>query len=55
VRDIAGPFPRGNLAHVFPLDAKWKTTDLGVASFVQDARSGDVLQALTLGACASRG
>ena len=55
VRDIAGPFPRGNLAHVFPLDAKWKSSDLGVASFVQDARSGDVLQALTLGACASRG
>jgi hypothetical protein len=55
VRDIAGPFPKGNVAHVFRLDPKWKSSDLGVATFVQDARSGDVLQALTLGACASRG
>jgi hypothetical protein len=54
VRDIAGPFPSGNFAYVFPLDARWKRPDLGVASFVQDARSGDVLQAVTLSVCPSR-
>ena len=51
VRDIAGPFPSGTLAHVFPVDARWKRPHLGVAGFVQDARSGDVLQALALSVC----
>jgi hypothetical protein len=51
VRDIAGPFPSGALAHVFNLDASWKRPDLAMAGFVQDARSGDVLQALTLSVC----
>ena len=51
VRDIAGPFPGGALAHVFNLDSRWKRADLGVAAFVQDARSGDVLQAVALGVC----
>ena len=51
VRDIAGPFASGPLSHAFMLDASWKRPHLGVASFVQDARSGDVLQALALYAC----
>lgn len=54
VRDIVGPLPveaRGAaIAHRFRLDPRWKARDLGVAAFVQDIRSGDVLQAL---ACTS--
>lgn len=54
VRDIIGPLPadaRGLalIEHRFRLDPHWKIRDLGVAAFVQDIRSGDVLQAL---ACA---
>lgn len=51
VRDIAGPLPGGTFAHAFRLDQRWKRPDLAVAAFVQDARSGDVLQALSLGFC----
>lgn len=54
VRDIAGPLPadaRGAaIEHRFRLDPQWKTGDLGVAAFVQDIRSGDVLQALACSA-----
>jgi hypothetical protein len=46
VRDIAGPFPSGAFSHVFTVDPAWKRADLSVAAFVQDPRSGDVLQAL---------
>jgi hypothetical protein len=46
VRDIAGPFPTGAFSHVFTVDAAWKRRDLSIAAFVQDPRSGDVLQAL---------
>ncbi len=54
VRDMAGPFPadaqgRVSLEHRFTIDARWKNRDLTVAAFVQNARSGDVLQALALG------
>ena len=54
VRDIAGPLgidAQGRIAfgHRFKIDPHWKQKDLGVAAFVQDARSGDVLQALALG------
>lgn len=57
VRDIAGPFPADaqgqvTLDHRFAIDARWKNRDLAVAAFVQNARSGDVLQALALG-CAT--
>jgi hypothetical protein len=53
VRDIAGPFPadaqgRVALEHRFTIDARWKTRDLSVAAYVQNGRSGDVLQALAL-------
>lgn len=51
VRDIAGPFPAGNFAHKFTLDARWKRADLGLAAFVQDARNGETLQALVLPGC----
>jgi hypothetical protein len=58
VRDIVGPLAvdaqgRVALEHRFKLDSRWKPKDLGVAAFVQNARSGDVLQALALG-CAPR-
>lgn len=58
VRDIIGPIgvdAKGRVAleHRFKLDPRWKQKDLGVAAFVQNARSGDVLQALALG-CAPR-
>ena len=33
------------------LDAGWKTPDLGVAAFVQESNSVEVLQALALGVC----
>lgn len=35
----------------FYLNPKWKRSDLGVAVFVQDAASGDVLQAMSLDLC----
>lgn len=58
VRDIVGPLGvdvqgRAVLEHRFKLDPRWKQKDLGVAAFVQNAHSGDVLQALALG-CAPR-
>lgn len=46
VRDIVGPFPSGSFSHNFTVDPAWKRHDLAAAAFVQDARSGDVLQAL---------
>jgi hypothetical protein len=54
VRDMAGPFPadaqgRVALDHWFTIDARWKSRDLTVAAFVQNVRTGDVLQALALG------
>jgi hypothetical protein len=51
VRDIAGPFPSGSFSHVFPIDQTWKRRDLSAIAFVQDARSGDVLQALAAPGC----
>jgi hypothetical protein len=51
VRDLAGPFPGGALTHAFAVKPTWKQQDLAVAAFVQDVRSGDVLQALALNGC----
>jgi hypothetical protein len=51
VRDIVGPFPAGTFTHRFMLDARWKRDDLAVAAFVQDARTGEALQALALPGC----
>ena len=51
VRELVGPLAlddKGRLsyAHEFAVGAGWKPQDLHVAAFVQDPRSGDVLQAL---------
>jgi hypothetical protein len=51
VRDLAGPFPSGGFSHVFKVDAAWKRRDLAVAAFIQEPRSGDVLQALMVASC----
>jgi hypothetical protein len=56
VRDLAGPFPvdssgEAQLQQRFSLDPRWKTGDLHVAAFVQNERSGDVLQAFTIPYC----
>ncbi|MBK6980673.1 MAG: DUF1223 domain-containing protein [Betaproteobacteria bacterium] len=42
----------GTFRHVFALASDWKPADLAVAAFVQDARTGEVLQALRLANCA---
>ena len=56
VRELAGPYPAGaggaiTFEHRFKLDPRWKPADLYVAVFVQNARSGDVLQALAIPGC----
>jgi hypothetical protein len=51
VRDLAGPLPAGDFTHTFALDSRWKRSDVGVAAFVIDARTGETLQALTLAGC----
>jgi hypothetical protein len=56
VRDLAGPFPvdsggEARLQQRFSLDPRWKTGDLHVAAFIQDERSGNVLQALAMPSC----
>ena len=51
VRDLVGPFGSGGFSHVFKVDPTWKRRDLAVAAFIQDARSGDVLQALAVPSC----
>ena len=56
VRELAGPFPvdpggEARLRQRFSLDPRWKTGDLHVAAFVQNERSGDVLQALAIPHC----
>jgi hypothetical protein len=56
VRELAGPFPvdadgEARFVRRFALDPRWKTGDLNVAAFVQNERSGDVLQALAMPVC----
>ena len=56
VRELAGPYATDNrgsaaLGHRFRIDPGWKPGDLHVAAFVQNERSGDVLQALALAVC----
>jgi hypothetical protein len=50
-RDIAGPFATGSFSHAFKIEAAWKRRDLSIAAFVQDPRTGNVLQALSVPAC----
>ncbi|MGH8661418.1 MAG: DUF1223 domain-containing protein [Burkholderiales bacterium] len=56
VRELAGPFPvdaggEARLRHHFNLEPRWKPGHLHVAAFVQNERSGDVLQSLALPVC----
>lgn len=56
VRELVGPIPidaQGNaqFQQTFNLKSGWKLQDSGVVAFVQNNRSGDVLQALALAAC----
>ncbi len=56
VRELVGPLPldaRGRRQFRLNVHARpdWKAADLGVAAFVQNATSGDVLQALAAPAC----
>lgn len=56
VRELAGPFAvdsagEARLERRFSLDPRWKSGDLHLAGFVQDERSGDVLQALAMAVC----
>jgi hypothetical protein len=41
----------GRLAFEFKPGAKWAARNMSVAAFVQDAKTGEVLQAVTTGAC----
>jgi len=58
VRELYGPYrldesttADGILKHTFALGPQWKNRDIGVAAFVQNRTSGEVLQALSLKAC----
>lgn len=56
VRELAGPFGVNHggaaaLGHRFGVEPGWKTAGLHVAAFVQNERSGDILQALALAYC----
>lgn len=51
VRELAGPFAAGALRHRLAINPNWKHKDLTVSAFVQDAASGEVLQALALPYC----
>lgn len=56
VRELAGPYAidaRGSavLAHRFKLAHGWKPANLHVAAFVQNERTGEVLQALAASYC----
>ena len=50
-RDLAGPFAAGALRHRLAINTNWKHKDLAVSAFVQDAASGELLQALALPYC----
>ncbi|HVY07228.1 MAG TPA: DUF1223 domain-containing protein [Burkholderiales bacterium] len=58
VRELTGPLPldagRLHWQSSKPLHADWKARDLFVAAFVEDARTGDVLQALSAPLCRAR-
>jgi hypothetical protein len=56
VRELLGPISldqQGNarFQQTFNLKSGWKLQDSGVVAFVQNNRSGEVLQALALAAC----
>lgn len=56
VREMAGPYPIDSqglaaFSHRFEFGAGWKHGNLHVAAFVQNDRTGDVLQALAVANC----
>jgi len=56
VRQWLGPFKVGadgkiSASHEIQLQAAWKQHDLSVLAFVQNLRTGEILQALALGLC----
>ena len=59
VRELAGPLPMDETGSLhwksaMALPPDWKRSDLALVAFVQDARSGDILQALHAPLCARR-
>lgn len=56
VRELAGPFPadatgRSHWKSSITLRTDWKRPDLALVAFVQDPRSGEILQALQVPLC----
>ncbi|MBI2296940.1 MAG: DUF1223 domain-containing protein [Betaproteobacteria bacterium] len=56
VRELSGPHATDSqgdiaLSHRFKLDPLWKSADLHIAAFVQNERTGEVLQALATPSC----
>ena len=52
VRELAGPVnPSTEFVRAFELGNGWKPGNLGVAAFVQDSFTGEILQAISLGNC----
>jgi hypothetical protein len=55
VRELIGPVPfaagKAQARRVLALQPRWKRADLGIAAFVQDRTTGEVLQAVALGGC----
>jgi len=58
MRELYGPYrldettaADGKLQQSFALGPQWKNRDIGIAAFVQNRTSGEVLQALSLKAC----
>lgn len=55
VRELLGPYKVAgqtvSLSEKFSLNADWKAENLGVAAFVQNRKTGDVLQAMMLKSC----
>ena len=52
--DLASAFkldPAAEFKRTLSLEREWKTKDLGVAAFVQDFSSGEILQATALAVC----
>jgi hypothetical protein len=56
VRELSPPQPAGPdgkvvLQHRFDLDPRWKRGDLHIAAFVQNERTGEILQAMAVRVC----
>ena len=57
VRELAGPLPQGEAGRVHwkaavTLGPQWKRPDLSLVAFVQDERTGEILQAMRVPLCA---